>query len=51
MHFINLVLSTEWFSLAENLNMHEINISLTSFSGDFSTSEHMSSIRHLYTRY
>ena len=48
MHFIDLVLSTEWFGLVENFNMHEINIGLTSFSGDISTSEHMSSIRHFY---
>ena len=48
MHGIGLFLVKNGSVEQKNSIMHELNIGLTSFLGDFCTSEHMSFFRHFY---
>ena len=50
-HGIDLVLVENGKVEQKSSIMRELNIGLTSFLGDFPTSEHMSFIRHFYAWY
>ena len=51
MHRIDLVSIENGSVQKKNSIMHNLNIGLTSFLGDFFTSEHMSFIGHFYAWY